>query len=105
MIGQLRAPLGLYEAVETPDGRGGFDTSWVFNSRIWAHVEPRLSREIDRNGRRTVTQSYLITTRYRSNLPERLRLLWNDRVLRVINFSDPDTRGERLHFICEEEQQ
>lgn len=105
MIGQLRTPLGLYRAEETPDGRGGVETRWVFHSRIWAHIDPRLSREVDRNGRRTVNQSYQVTTRYRSDLPERLRILWNERILRVINFSDPDNRGERLHFICEEEQQ
>lgn len=105
MIGQLRTPLGLYMAEETPDGRGGVETLWVFHSRIWAHIDPRLSREIDRNGRRTVNQTYQVTTRYRYDLPERLRIVWNDRILRVINFSDPDNRGERLHFICEEEQQ
>lgn len=105
MIGQLRTPLGLYAAEETSDGRGGVETSWLFHSRMWAHIEPRLSRETDRNGRRTVSQSFLVTTRYRYDLPERLRIIWGERILRVINFSDPDNRSERLHFVCEEEQQ
>lgn len=105
MIGQLRTPIGVYRALETADGRGGFETRWVFHSRLWAHIEPRLSREYDRNGRRTVSQSYQITGRYRPDFPERIRFLWGDRILRVITQSDPDSRQERLHFMCEEEQQ
>ncbi len=105
MIGQLRTPIGLYRAEETPDGRGGFETRWIFHTRLWAHIEPRISREMDRNGRRTVTQAYQVVTRFYPNLPERLRILWGERILRVIAVSDPDARGSRLHFICEEEQQ
>ena len=104
-MGQLRTPIGVYTAEETPDGRGGFETRWIFHSRLWAHIEARLSREIDRNGRRTVTQNYQVTTRYCRDLPERIRVLWGDRILRVIAVSDPDARQERLHFMCEEEQQ
>lgn len=105
MIGQLRTPIGVYKAEETADGRGGLETRWVFHSRLWAHIEPRLSRELDRNGRRTVTQNYQVTGRYRSDFPERIRFLWGERILRVITQSDPDSRQERLHFMCEEEQQ
>ena len=45
MIGQLRTPIGVYRAEEIADGRGGFETRWVFHSRLWAHVEPRITRE------------------------------------------------------------
>ena len=31
--------------------------------------------------------------------------MWKGRMLRVVAASDPDTRGERLHLICEEEAQ
>jgi len=49
--------------------------------------------------------NYQITSRYRADFPERLRFLWGTRTLRVIAQSDPDNRQERLHFMCEEEQQ
>ena len=105
MIGQLRSRLGLYEPLETADEFGGVKVTWVFKRLLWAAVEPRQLTEARENGRLAVTQSYRVTIRYRSDFPERARLMWGGRLLRVIAASDPDTRGERLHLMCEEEQQ
>ena len=105
MIGQLRTRLGLYVPVETPDEHGGVKIRWAFQRLLWGAVDPRQLTETRENGRLAVTQSYRVTIRYRSDFPERARLMWGSRLLRVIAASDPDTRGERLHLICEEEQQ
>lgn len=105
MIGQLRTRLGLYVPVETPDEHGGVNIRWVFQRLIWGAIEPRNLTETRENGRLAVTQSYRVTIRYRTDFPERARLMWGSRLLRVIAASDPDMRGERLHLICEEEQQ
>jgi len=105
MIGQLRTRLGLYEPSETADEHGGVKITWMFKRLLWAAVEPRNLTETRENGRLAVTQSYRVTIRYRTDFPERARLMWGARLLRVIAASDPDTRGERLHLICEEEQQ
>ncbi len=105
MIGRLRTRLGLYAPIQTPDALGGAKVTWAFQRLIWGAVEPRNLTETRENGRLAVTQSYRVTIRYRRNFPERARLMWGSRLLRVIAASDPDTRGERLHLICEEEQQ
>ena len=105
MIGQLRTRLGLYAPVETPDDHGGAKVTWAFQSLLWGAVQPRSLTETRENGRLAVTQSYRVTIRYRTDFPERARLIWGQRILRVIAVSDPDTRGERLHLMCEEEQQ
>lgn len=105
MIGHLRTRIGLYVPVETADDHGGVRTTWQFRRLLWAAIEPRNITETRENGRLSVTQSYRVTIRYQMNFPERARLMWGPRLLRVIAASDPDTRGERLHLICEEEQQ
>jgi len=105
MIGQLRSRLGLYEPVETPDAQGGLSVTWQFKRLLWAAVEPKNYTEKRENGRLAITQTYRVTIRYCTDFPERARLMWGSRLLRVIAASDPDTRGERLHLICEEEQQ
>ena len=105
MIGQLRTRLGLYPPLETADEHGGAKITWAFQHLLWGAIEPRNLTETRENGRLAVTQSYRVTIRYRPNFPERARLIWGSRLLRVIAASDPDTRGERLHLICEEEQQ
>lgn len=105
MIGRLRTRLGLYRAQETPDEFGGFSTQWMLYAQIWGAIEPKSVTDKAENGRLAVTQSYRVTIRYRDDFPERARLLWGERILRVITASDPDMRRERLHLICEEEHQ
>ena len=105
MIGQLRTRLGLYTPVETADAHGGAKVTWTFQRLLWGAVEPKQYTERRENGRLAITQTYRVTIRYRPDFPERARLMWGSRLLRIIAASDPDTRGERLHLICEEEQQ
>jgi len=105
MIGQLRHRLGLYVPNETPDAAGGQSIQWVYYGACWADIQPRTSQETGENGRLAVTQSYRLVIRFQDAFPERVRVMWGDRILRVITASDPDTRRERLHLICEEESQ
>jgi len=105
MIGHMRARVGLYAPETTADDLGGTITSWAFRRGLWAAIKPKSISEIRENGRLAVTQSYLVVVRYTPDFPERARLVWKGRILRVIAASDPDIRGERLHLICEEESQ
>lgn len=103
MIGHLRHRIGLYVPSQIADDLGGTITQWSFERAFWAAVEPRSISEVRENGRLSVTQTYRITVRYIANFPSRSRLIWKGRTLRVVAVSDPDTRGERLHLMCEEE--
>lgn len=105
MIGQLSTRLGLEAAIETSDDFGGARISWVLQRELWGAVSPRAPQERMENGRLTLTQSYRVVIRFRANFPERARLIWGDRIQRIITASDPDNRRERLHLICEEEQE
>ena len=105
MIGQMRNRVGLYTAETVPDDLGGTVTRWVFERALWAGIRPKALSETRENGRLSVTQTYLVAIRYQPRFPERARLVWKGRILRVVAASDPDTRGERLHLICEEETQ
>lgn len=105
MIGDLRSRLGLYIPIVQADEFGGTKTQWNFHSAFWGAVTPKTVTERQGNGRLAVTQSYRVTLHFQPNFPERARILWGERILRVITSSDPDNRRERLHLICEEEQQ
>ncbi|MEM7728934.1 MAG: phage head closure protein [Pseudomonadota bacterium] len=102
MIGQLRHRVGLYAPSHVADDIGGTVTRWAFERALWASVEPRAISETRENGRLSVIQSWRVTLRYRPDFPRQARLLLRGRTLRVVAASDPDTRGERLHLICEE---
>jgi len=105
MIGNLRTRIGIYVPQTKPDEFGGVQTNWVLSGQAWAHIKPNTTTERTENGRATITKTYLVTIRWQRDFPERARLLWEERTLRVLTASDPDLRRERLHLICEEEEQ
>ena len=105
MIGRLNTRLGLYAAAEQADDLGGVSVQWNLIGDLWAAITPRAATERGEAGRAAVLQTYKVVIRYREDFPERARLLWGERILRVIAASDPDNRRERLHLICEEEAQ
>ena len=105
MIGHLRSRVGLYTAIETADDMGGTKRVWSFQKPLWAAIKPYNLTEAKENGRLAVLQPYKVTIRYVADFPERARLMWQGRILRVIAASDPDNRRERLQLICEEEAQ
>lgn len=98
----MRHRVGLYVPSRIADDIGGTVESWAFERALWAAVEPRSLSEARSHGRLSVVQTFRITIRYRADFPRQARLVWRGRTLRVLAASDPDTRGERLHLVCEE---
>lgn len=105
MIGRLRTRLGIYVPQTVPDALGGAQTTWTLYGQSWADIRPLSQSERGKDGRAAVLQTYKVVIRHRPDFPERARLLWGARTLRVITASDPDNLRERLHLICEEESQ
>lgn len=101
----LRTRIGIYRVQTTPDGLGGSTTTWPFWAAAWANIKMLSPRQSFDNGRAEISAHYRVVIRHRDNFPERARLIWGDHTLRVLATSDPDGRRERLHLICEEEQQ
>lgn len=105
MIGNLRARVGIYAPNKTPDEIGGSVQTYSLQRVVWANIRPMNSGERTEQGRLSVWQVYKVTIRFMDDFPERARLMWKGRRLRVVTSSDPDNRRERLHLMCEEEQQ
>lgn len=105
MIGNLRTKIAVFIPQTSPDDMGGLVVTWSFYAHIWAHVQTKSSQDRLENGRLAVTTNYLVTTRWQRGFPERCRLQWGEHKLRLLSASDPDLRHERLHLICEEEEQ
>lgn len=101
MRGLLRHRVGLYTPSETQDDIGVTVRAWSFERALWAGVEPLRVTETVENGRRVNRQTYRVTLRYRRDFPAQARLFWRGEQLRVLAWSDPDAKGERLHLVCE----
>ena len=97
----LRHRVGLYTPSETADDIGATVRAWSFQRALWAGVEPLRVTETVEDGRRVNRQTYRITVRYSPSFPTQARILWRGEQLRVLAWSDPDAKGERLHLVCE----
>lgn len=86
----------------TPNGQGGFTTTWADVASVWAEIiglsgEESIEAAIERSSAR-----YRVTIRKRSDVTPRHRLDWNGTKLDVRSVL-PDPRNSRgaLVLICE----
>lgn len=91
-IGKLDQRITLQRSADTADGIGGMTKAWAdfaTTPSVWSHVKPRLGREGMAEGRMSATSLATFTIRYRADVSELDRILWNGepwnirRVMRV----------------------
>lgn len=104
----LNRALVLQDRVQTPDGAGGFTSSWVDQGTLWAQVVLRSGRDA-RSGQAVVAQaSYRITVRGAPvGAPSRprpdQRFVEGTRVFTILAVAEADPRGRFLTCYAEEE--
>lgn len=104
----LNRALALQERVETPDGAGGYTTTWVTRGTLWAEVTLRSGRDA-RLGQAVVGQaSYKITVRGAPvGAPSRprpdQRFTEGSRLFTILAVAESDASGRFLTCFAEEE--
>ena len=96
--GMLRHELALEEAVETPDGAGGFTKSWTLAATIWARLEPVDSAREFWAGRDAAEQTHRVTMRHRDDVKPGMRFRMLARLFPIIAVQDADET--RRYLIC-----
>ena len=96
--GQLRTPLHLEEATESPDGMGGFTVMWAEIAFVWAHVAVASNRIEDFAARKLEEATHAITIRFRDNVKDGQRFNANGRLFRILSAEDVD--GTRRYLTC-----
>lgn len=91
MIDALRHVLTLKIPTKTPDGGGGFDTTWT---------EPE--NPIVRADIRTSANGVFLRTRWRSDITVDCRLQGEDRIYRIISVADARGTREWLDIMVRE---
>jgi SPP1 family predicted phage head-tail adaptor len=76
--GELDKLITIQRGTETDDGMGGKTIAWnAVVSDLWAHVRPRTANEQERFDKLNATAVYLFVIRYRSDLLESDRIVWD----------------------------
>ncbi len=104
----LNRALELQDRVETPDGAGGYVTTWQTIGSVWADVALRSGRDV-RFGQAVVAQaSYRITVRGAPvDAPSRprpdQRFAEGTRLFKILAVAEADAQGHYLTCFAEEE--
>jgi SPP1 family predicted phage head-tail adaptor len=101
-IGELRHRVTIQELVRVPDGLGGYSESWRDVATIWASIEPLRGQELYL-ARQTLQQvTHRVVMRYIRGVTRGMRIVWGERVLRILAVIDRGRSYGWLELMCEE---
>lgn len=103
--GLLNHEMVLEEAVETPDGAGGFTTLWTQLATLWARLEPLDPARELWAARAAAEATHRITLRFRSDVRQGMRLRKLARLFPILSVQDPDESGRYLVCRTREESE
>jgi SPP1 family predicted phage head-tail adaptor len=98
--GDLNQRVRLQHRITSPDGGGGFETSWSTIGTLWAKVSPLNSTETLTAQQSESRVSYQIWVRWRPDLAADMRLIWRGKVLDVIGVADAGPGVETVRLDC-----
>lgn len=100
--GELDQRIDIKRMVKVPDSMGGNDftlTDVVAN--LWCKVRPMSGKEVERFQKLNPEFTNLFVVRYRNDLLEDDRVLWNGKEYNIRAISEPSTRSMYLEFYAE----
>jgi SPP1 family predicted phage head-tail adaptor len=83
IVSRLRHRVTIEEVTQATDGQGGFTETWAEIGKAWADIKPMKAYERFQAAQFEVPVSHKITMRYRSDLTEKHRLIYDSRVLEI----------------------
>jgi len=99
MIGRLDQRVTLQAYATTDDGAGGKIKAWANLSSVpvvWAKVAPKSGNENLEEGRVNASAGYVFTIRNRTDLDERIRIIWRNEEYNVRSIM---RTGERSMYL------
>lgn len=105
-IADLRDLIVIQSVTQARDSFGAVTESWANTLTVWANVKALkystgLESVVNTQGREVVTPSYTMTIRYRTDVSERQRVVWNGQTFDIRRIIDPTGRKEYMELYCE----
>lgn len=101
-IGRLSEEITLEAPYSQSDGAGGETVTWTPIATTHARIEPAQAREQIEADRLDGFVSHRVLMRYRTDLLGGMRILYRDRILRVLVARDLDETRRFTMALCEE---
>lgn len=91
-IGARRRRVVIEQAVETPDGAGGFSRAWSAKASVWASFRLIRAGPRDMADRPSLASVWSVRMRWRDDLDGTHRLRDGARIFTILGGGDPDSR-------------
>jgi SPP1 family predicted phage head-tail adaptor len=103
-IGARRHVVTIETPTVTPDGQGGFTTTWTPIGTAHAEIQPATTASLERLGANTVAAQASHTMRmpWRTGITTQARVLFGTREFAVTGLSNPDERSIELMLVVTE---
>jgi len=99
--GKLRTSVQLQRKTKTDDGAGGFAVEWKTYATVKAHIETRPGREAVVADRLTASQVIRAFIRYRKDVSEVDRAVFEGRAHQIRSVSNLEARNKWLEIDLE----
>ncbi len=101
-IGAARARVTLEAPTRVADEIGGAAILWVSQGDVWAAIEARGVSEAPAQDGLASTAAFRAMIHRRDDVRAGWRLVWGERVLRIVGVANDG--GRRIQLSCEEER-
>jgi len=104
--GSLRHRVAIQTETQTPDGMGGFTTTWAAitgMASVPAAIWPLSAKESLDAMKLELTVTHKIRIRYRSGITAANRILFGSRTFNIISMINPDEKNKMIDFLAIEE--
>lgn len=90
IVSRLRHRVTIEEVTQTTDGQGGYTETWAEIGKAWADIKPLKAYEKFQAAKFEVPVSHKITMRYRTDITEANRLVYDNRVFEIKGILNED---------------
>jgi SPP1 family predicted phage head-tail adaptor len=101
-VGPLRERVSIQSQAQAVDGAGAISTTWTEAFSCWARMKPVSMQQLLLAGRDEGVRTYMMTIRYRTDLPDAPRVVWRGRRFDVQGVNDPTEQRQFLECLLRE---
>lgn len=102
MATESRHYVSVQRLTQSSDGEGGFTSEWKTEDNIWASVNPIRAIQQYQFKSINVDATHHVTTRGYTDINEKDRILFNERILEVLTIENIQERDFELFITCKE---
>ena len=101
-VGEMRHRIFFQRAIPADDGYGGKPVTWINCGEAWAKIEPLTGREFFYAHQIQNEVTHRVTTRFREDVKEDMRISAGGRILEIESIVDLDEAHQFLELFCRE---